>query len=102
MDTIDLFCGCGGMSLGFQNAGVRIVAAYDNWEPAINVYKKNFGHPIYSEDLSNEEIQNKIANMHPDLIIGGPPCQDFSSAGHRNELFLKHDRSISLWKMSQK
>lgn len=51
MDTIDLFCGCGGMSLGFQNAGVHIVAAYDNWEPAINVYKKNFRHPIYSENI---------------------------------------------------
>lgn len=95
MDTIDLFCGCGGMSLGFQNAGVRIVAAYDNWEPAINVYKKNFGHPIYSEDLSNEEIQNKIANMHPDLIIGGPPCQDFSSAGHRNESLGRASLSIA-------
>ena len=35
MKTVDLFAGCGGMSLGFQNAGFDIVAAYDNWHPAV-------------------------------------------------------------------
>ena len=45
MKVIDLFCGCGGMSLGFQNAGFDIVAAYDNWKPAIDIYQKNFQHP---------------------------------------------------------
>ena len=37
LNTIDLFCGCGGMSLGFQNAGFNIIAAYDNWDPAVKV-----------------------------------------------------------------
>lgn len=83
--TIDLFSGCGGMSLGFQNAGYDILAAYDNWEPAVNVYRLNFTHPIYSEDLSKEEVQDNITAYKPNVIIGGPPCQDFSSAGHRNE-----------------
>ena len=85
MRTIDLFCGCGGMSLGFQNAGFEIVAAYDNWHPAVMVYKKNFAHPIYERDLAEESIVNEIAQYSPDIIIGGPPCQDFSSAGHRDE-----------------
>lgn len=40
LKTVDLFAGCGGMSLGFQNAGFNIVAAYDNWEPAVETYKR--------------------------------------------------------------
>lgn len=82
--TIDLFSGCGGMSLGFQNAGFEILAAYDNWKPAVEVYEKNFDHPIFSEDLSDENVQKEIKAYRPNVIIGGPPCQDFSSAGHRD------------------
>ena len=44
---IDLFAGCGGMSLGFQNAGFEVIAAYDFWQAAIDIYKENFQHPIY-------------------------------------------------------
>lgn len=40
MRAVDLFCGCGGMSLGFLNAGYEIVEAFDNWDPAIRTYKK--------------------------------------------------------------
>ena len=92
--TIDLFSGCGGMSLGFQNAGFDIVAAYDKWEPAVKVYQKNFAHPIYQDDLSDPKVQDRIIDEHPDIIIGGPPCQDFSSAGHRNEDFGRAVLSI--------
>ena len=84
MRTVDLFCGCGGMSLGFQNAGFEIVAAYDFWDTAINIYKKNFSHPIYKKDLSREDITSELKKLAPDIIIGGPPCQDFSIAGKRN------------------
>ena len=84
MQTIDLFCGCGGMSLGFQNAGFQIIVAYDNWEPAVNVYKMNFNHPVFQKDLADKAVQDEIKAMSPDIIIGGPPCQDFSSAGHRD------------------
>lgn len=85
MRVVDLFCGCGGLSLGFQNAGFDIVAAYDKWEPAIEIYKKNFGHPIFNVDLSTDEAITHIANQAPDMIIGGPPCQDFSIAGKREQ-----------------
>ena len=70
--------------MGFQNAGFDIVAAFDNWEPAVDVYRKNFDHPIYEQDLADKQAQDKIKRLLPDIIIGGPPCQDFSSAGHRN------------------
>ena len=83
MRVIDLFCGCGGMSLGFQNAGFDIVAAYDNWQPAIDIYQKNFQHPIYKKDLSTEDIVPELRELAPEMIIGGPPCQDFSIAGKR-------------------
>lgn len=82
--VIDLFSGCGGMSLGFQNAGFNIIAAYDNWQPAIDIYRKNFEHPIIKKDLSEESVISEIAALKPSMIIGGPPCQDFSIAGNRN------------------
>lgn len=84
MRVVDLFSGCGGMSLGFQNAGFDIVAAYDNWSPAVEIYRKNFAHPIYKADLNEEKPVAEIEKLKPDIIIGGPPCQDFSIAGRRN------------------
>ena len=83
---VDLFCGCGGMSLGFEKAGFDVKAGFELWEPAINVYKANFKHPIIKQDLSRlDEAIPKIAEYKPDLIVGGPPCQDFSTAGHQDE-----------------
>lgn len=86
MDCIDLFCGCGGLSKGFLNAGFNIVAAYENWDAAIQCYKKNFNHNIYKLDLHDwEKAADNIKNIEPSIIIGGPPCQDFSPAGNRIE-----------------
>ncbi len=84
--VVDLFCGCGGLSLGFEKAGMDVVAGFDNWSEALNVYRNNFSHPAIRTDLSNvDESVEKIRSFTPDMIIGGPPCQDFSSAGKRNE-----------------
>ena len=86
MRTVDLFCGCGGMSLGFQSAGCNIVAAFENWPAAVQCYQANFKHPIYTQDLSRvTEVSEVIKGFSPELIIGGPPCQDFSNAGKRTE-----------------
>lgn len=86
MKVVDLFCGCGGLSLGFEKAGMDVVASFDNWPDALSVYGNNFSHPAFRLDLSNvEESVRKIKPYNPDMIIGGPPCQDFSSAGKRNE-----------------
>jgi DNA (cytosine-5)-methyltransferase 1 len=79
--TVDLFAGCGGMSLGFQQAGFKIVAAFDHWLPAVEVYTQNFSHPAKLADLGDPAIIPEIVRLSPDVIIGGPPCQDFSSAG---------------------
>ena len=85
MRIVDLFSGCGGMSLGFQNAGFEIAAAFDIWAKAIEVYRQNFHHPIFERDLGDSSVIAEIACFNPDVIIGGPPCQDFSSAGPRSE-----------------
>lgn len=83
---VDLFCGCGGMSLGFEASGFNIVAGIDNWKAAIRVYEKNFDHPIIEKDLMDVEgAAEVITEYTPDLIIGGPPCQDFSTAGFQDE-----------------
>ena len=58
--VIDLFAGCGGLSLGFQNAGFKIVAAFDNWDEAINIYRQNFEHPIIKRDLGDTEDLSEL------------------------------------------
>ena len=83
MRVIDLFAGCGGMSLGFGNVGFDIVAAFDNWDAAITIYESNFSHPIYKKDLGADDVIQQISDLHPDIIMGGPPCQDYSIAGKR-------------------
>ncbi len=86
MNTVDLFCGCGGMSLGFELAGNNVLAGLDNWDKAIKVYGDNFSHPVHKIDLKNVDAAADVVNTYqPDMIVGGPPCQDFSSAGKRNE-----------------
>lgn len=95
METVDLFSGCGGLSLGFQNAGFEIFAAFDKWEPAVKVYRDNFNHPIYDTDLGSEEGLEFVKSLKPQMIIGGPPCQDFSSAGKRDETLGRADLTIS-------
>lgn len=86
MRIVDLFCGCGGMSLGFQKAGYEIVAGYDNWDAATNAYRLNFHHPVFKADLMNvEKVIPSIQRLTPEMIIGGPPCQDYSPAGKRDE-----------------
>lgn len=105
MRVVDLFSGCGGLSLGFSQAGMDVVAAYDSWPAAVWVYSLNFDHPVHTLDLSEEsKAAAHILQFKPDIIIGGPPCQDFSSAGLRNEdngrgnLTLSYAKIISLIK----
>ena len=88
INGIDLFAGCGGLSLGFQNAGINIKAAFEFWDVAANCYEKNFNHPVHRVDLSDTKTAIRLIESYsPDIIIGGPPCQDFSFAGKRIEAF---------------
>jgi DNA (cytosine-5)-methyltransferase 1 len=92
MKCVDLFSGCGGLSLGFSNAGIEVVASIDNWEKAVDVYRNNFDHHCYLHDITDESGCLEIIKQYqPDMIIGGPPCQDFSSAGKRDETLGRAD-----------
>jgi len=85
--TVDLFCGGGGLSCGLTAAGFNVVAAFDCWQPAIDFYNRNIhGHFAYKLDLRDVETSiAAISKWHPRVIVGGPPCQDYSSAGKRDE-----------------
>lgn len=84
--VVDLFCGCGGLSLGFERAGFEVVAGFEWWDAAIKCYKENFEHPVVKCDLSDVETATaEVKKFNPFIIIGGPPCQDFSSSGKRIE-----------------
>ena len=86
MRTVDLFSGCGGLSLGFQKQGFDILAAFEWWDAAVKCYEANFSHPVFQIDLSDvSKAVEAIKPFAPDIIIGGPPCQDFSHAGKRIE-----------------
>lgn len=74
------------MSLGLKRAGIDVVAAFDSWLPAVETYRRNLGGYIRQADLKNiYEIGPALAALAPDIIVGGPPCQDFSVAGERVE-----------------
>jgi DNA (cytosine-5)-methyltransferase 1 len=87
LNCVDLFAGAGGFSLGFQEAGFDIVAAVDRSESALATYNHNLeGVQTIEADLqqvSPEEVVDKIgiAPDKVDVIIGGPPCKGFSTAG---------------------
>ena len=95
--VVDLFAGCGGLTLGFQNAGFEIASAFDNWKPAIEIYRKNFpDHSMQELDLGDPNIDMGVfRRLKPGIIIGGPPCQDFSSAGKRDESLGRANLTIS-------
>jgi DNA (cytosine-5)-methyltransferase 1 len=82
---IDLFCGCGGFSLGLQRAGLKGLAAIDSNRLAIQVFQANFkdiAH-VLEQDLTAFtplELETMIGTSEVDLIVGGPPCQGFSTA----------------------
>ena len=82
----DLFAGIGGLSKGFQDEGFPILSAYDAWDMSVRSYQRNFSHPAHEFDLSDVDAAvEHIRGYVPEVIIGGPPCQDFSSAGKRSE-----------------
>ena len=87
--AISLFAGAGGCSLGFKQAGINIIAAYENNAAAIETYNNNFGGNIcHNVDLSVCDFnairkQLGLGCGEIDLIIGGPPCQGFTTAGSR-------------------
>jgi DNA (cytosine-5)-methyltransferase 1 len=85
-NVLDLFCGCGGLSLGFEQAEFEISLGIDSWNEALKTFEKNHKNSeTLCADLSKitpQEVEEKFTSF--DIIIGGPPCQGFSISGKRN------------------
>ena len=85
--VLDLFCGCGGLSLGFIQAGFDVKLGIDYWQDAITTYtathKGTQGIVADLFNITSEQISQQTQIKQLDVIIGGPPCQGFSIAGKR-------------------
>lgn len=89
LNVLDLFCGCGGLSKGFEEAGYNILIGVDSEQSALNTYSRNHRTARGLRlDLSDSEsfaaIDRELDGRQVDIIIGGPPCQGFSLTGTRN------------------
>lgn len=86
LTVVDLFCGSGGLSAGFVDSGLEVVAAYDSWTSAVKTYRRNLNEHAFEFDLTDtDKAIAEIKQIDPNVVAGGPPCQDFSSAGKRIE-----------------
>ena len=108
---IDLFSGAGGFSLGFDWAGFKNIFSVEYDKEICKTYRHNFPNHILEEcdisTLTEDRVKELIGNNNVDVIIGGPPCQGFSMAGHigrrfaddpRNRLFTEFVRIVSIVK----
>ncbi len=110
LNFIDLFSGCGGISLGLESAGLNCLLGLDFFEPAIETFKLNHKNSIGIcgdiQKTKTSDIKRLIKNQRVDLICGGPPCQGFSTVGlgqaddKRNHLFLDFVRFVRDFKPS--
>jgi DNA (cytosine-5)-methyltransferase 1 len=103
---IDLFSGCGGFSTGMEMAGHKCILGVDNDQHAIETFKKNHkyaqGLLIDINKLTKKKLANLIDIKDVDMVIGGPPCQGFSTVGKgdaqdaRNDLFQQFIRIVKI------
>jgi DNA (cytosine-5)-methyltransferase 1 len=110
MKAISLFCGAGGCSVGFKEAGLDIVYACDYDQQAVKTYKYNFPECVVElKDLRNMDYNDLLVKVglkpgELDVLIGGPPCQGFSTAGTRfwedprNELIKNYIDGLKIMK----
>jgi len=94
---VDLFCGAGGFSLGFDMAGFKNVFSLDFDEKACETYRYNFpSHNLICSDISlvsDSEFLELTRGSDVDVVVGGPPCQGFSLAGNIGRKFIDDPRN---------
>lgn len=86
MKVVDLFCGAGGLTVGFEAVGFDVAVASDVWHPAAETHRANFSAiPFLEADIRDVSARDlsRFCGGKPDVVAGGPPCQGFSSAGAR-------------------
>ena len=92
MRVIDLFCGAGGFSLGFKQAGFDIILGIDTWDLALRTYEENIGARVWRQDVRDLEAKDFPAC---DVLIGSPPCPDFSVARYRGKTWNNKKADLS-------
>ena len=94
---IDLFCGAGGFSHGFDEQGFKNIFSNDCEDSFCSTYKANFPkHNLIQkkiENLSSKEILDLTKKKKIDVVVGGPPCQGFSIAGNIGRKFINDSRN---------
>ena len=103
-NIIDLFCGCGGLSKGFEMAGFNTVLAIDFWKDAVETFNNNHKNKVAICDdvskISNDFLDDFTKKNKITGIVGGPPCQGYSTVGKRdinddrNYLYLQYCRIV--------
>jgi DNA (cytosine-5)-methyltransferase 1 len=103
--TVDLFSGAGGLALGFAWAGFETLAAVDHDRTALATYARNdpreeiaIGADLAAPDQLNSvlgEIEQRAGEDGVDVVVGGPPCQGFSTAGKWLETDARNDLVFS-------
>ncbi len=80
LTVVDIFCGAGGLSEGFKQAGYEMILGVDSDESAIATYNNRHGCGVTAtvENIDAEFIRKKTGYSKVDIIVGGPPCQGFS------------------------
>lgn len=99
-NVIELFSGCGGMALGFENAGLKTKLLVEIDKNSVNTLKENRPHwKVEHQDIA--QVDFTPYNGKIDVVAGGPPCQAFSYAGHsrgfedtRGTLFFELARCV--------
>ena len=82
LNVLSLFCGCGGLDDGFhRNAAFNLARSMDNMKHAVETHNLNFPKRAEVRDVKDLLKPEFPLGFSPDVVIGGPPCQDFSSAG---------------------
>lgn len=85
MNVLDLCVGAGGLSLGLERAGHRVVAGVDVWNDALRTYRHNHASVGLEEDLhTTEPSELPLSKNQIEVVAGGPPCKGFSLAGERD------------------
>ncbi len=84
--VVSMFCGCGGMDLGFRELGYDIRYACDNDPACVDVYRRNLGASVRLRDVTTAGFRQDVESLgSADIVLGGFPCQGFSKAGPKNE-----------------